>query len=260
MRSICGQESEFHRTMLSGVATGPGQPVTANKSSTHFSWHLFGAEVITKSMSKIFLVRHAESIANTEGRYQGQSYDTQLSQLGEHQAHALANHLRRLSLDRVITSPLRRTFQTAHTSAVHHGLFTIKEPRLIESNHGLWESLTKEEVASAWPDVYHSWQTQPSDTVFPQGEPFLATCERVLSWWKEIILLEGHTLVVTHDNIIRIILTHILDYPLDKLWLFKLQPAAITTIEHELGQIIKVDINSTDHLQNLQSNLALHAL
>ena len=40
-------------------------------------------------MTKIYLVRHAESLANAQGIYQGQTYDTPLSNLGKKQAAAL---------------------------------------------------------------------------------------------------------------------------------------------------------------------------
>ncbi|MEK9143344.1 MAG: histidine phosphatase family protein, partial [Patescibacteria group bacterium] len=33
-------------------------------------------------MAKIYLIRHAESIANAQGIYQGQTYDTELSVRG----------------------------------------------------------------------------------------------------------------------------------------------------------------------------------
>lgn len=56
-------------------------------------------------MAKIFFIRHAESIANTQGIYQGQTYDTPLSPLGVRQARLLAQRLARENLSFVIASP-----------------------------------------------------------------------------------------------------------------------------------------------------------
>ena len=43
-------------------------------------------------MAKIYLIRHGESIANTLSIYQGQTYDTDLSPLGNRQVYALHDY------------------------------------------------------------------------------------------------------------------------------------------------------------------------
>jgi len=68
---------------------------------------------LSTRVKSIIVVRHAESVANTEGIYQGQTYDTDLSELGKKQTKALANRLNDLELRKIITSPLKRTYKTA---------------------------------------------------------------------------------------------------------------------------------------------------
>lgn len=82
-------------------------------------------------MAKIYLIRHAESIANTQGKYQGQTYDTPLSPLGEMQSQALRNRFVGTRFDQVFSSPLKRTTQTA--MAISQNVTFASE--IVETNH-----------------------------------------------------------------------------------------------------------------------------
>lgn len=209
-----------------------------------------------KFMTKIYLVRHAESLANAQGIYQGQTYDTPLSNLGKKQAAALAKSLKGVHFDLVISSPLLRTRETA-------GYVTKKielEPRLLETNHGDWEGKHKSKIEATWPQIYTQWFTAPKHVVFPRGEPFLKTQSRVLDWWSEIISNPINLLVVSHDNIIRIIVAEVLNIDLGNIWQFHLQTAAITVIEIQNNKPKVICLNDTSHLTDLQADLSLHAL
>ena len=97
-------------------------------------------------MAKIYLVRHAESIANVQGIYQGQTYDTDLSKRGVMQAQALAQHFQYIPISRVIASPLKRTLQTATIVAFNKHLPVQLESQIIETNHGEWEGKHKDVI------------------------------------------------------------------------------------------------------------------
>lgn len=207
-----------------------------------------------------YLIRHAESVANTQGVYQGVSFNTPLSALGRLQAQALGRRALGWPFTRVITSPLSRTLETARFLTLTRRTSPIIDLDLIETNHGLWEGLPKSAISTRWPDMYQTWQLYPSQAVFPQGEAFLETQRRVLSWWRKAQFLAGHTAVVTHDNIIRIILAHLTQTHLDRMWEFPVHPAAVTVVEvtPHFSQIKK--ISDIEHLHSLRSDLSAHAL
>ena len=210
----------------------------------------------------VYLIRHGESVANTQGIYQGQTYDTDLSALGEKQVNALGVFLAQKPIDRIIASPLKRTRDTAEAIAKWHDGLTVEiDPDIIETNHGAWEGKNVHVIARLWPEEYRTWQTQPSKAVFPGGETYAETRTRALKWWKELLpTVRGITAVVTHDNIVRALLTDILGIEQDKLWNMELQPAAITKL-NITGKTVKVsEVNNTNHLEGLQANLANHAL
>ena len=212
-------------------------------------------------MAKIYLIRHAESIANAQGIYQGQTYDTELSERGNKQAQALAQCFKRVSLSRIIASPLKRTMQTATIVALNKQLSVQVEPQIIETNHGDWEGKHKEIVKKTWPWLYRKWSRFPSSTKFPQGEHFLETQKRVLGWWQLICqAVTADTLVVSHDNIIRIIVARILNRKLNKIWKFHLQPTAITEVSVTKEKVRLVSLGECKHLGGLNVDLSMHAL
>lgn len=212
-------------------------------------------------MVKIYLVRHAESVANTQGIYQGITYDTDLSEVGKKQARALDAHFKTIDIAQIIASPLKRTMQTATYVAKSKKLPIVIEKQIIETNHGDWEGKHKDTIKNTWPWVYKKWLKFPSRTKFPQGEHFLDTQKRVIEWWQKFC--QNNTedaLVVSHDNIIRVIVAKILNKNLNKIWKFHLQPTAITKVSVSKGNIVLESLGDTKHLRGLEVDLSMHAL
>ncbi len=207
-------------------------------------------------MAKIYLIRHGESVANTEGKYQGQTYDTPLSILGEKQVAALSNRFSTVLVDAVFASPLKRTVQTGR--AVSSALTLV--PDLIETNHGLWEGLSKEAIKKRWPDLYDLWLVKPSRVQFPEGEHFAQTAQRAITFVTPLLARSGTYAVVTHSNIISILLMHFLGRPLDAMWEFAIQPTSVSLIETQSDGAIVRYYNDVTHLEGLESDLSVHAI
>lgn len=206
-------------------------------------------------MARIFLVRHAESLANSQGIYQGQSYDTDLSDLGRSQAAALAHRFQGQNLDAVYTSPLKRTRQTA--AGLNQAI--IEDPVLLETDHGDWEGLSKETISTTWPNLYNLWLKNPSQVTFPGGEKYPRTQARAITWFDQIRSTNQTVLAVTHSNIIMCLIAHINNKPLDAMWNYAMQPTAVTLIEsHSPAKIIY--LNDISHLNDLKSDLSRQAI
>ena len=214
-------------------------------------------------MAKIYAVRHAESIANTMGIYQGQTYDTGLSDLGIKQATALAWAFEGKQIEQIISSPLKRTIQTANVVAKKLGLTIQAEKELIETNHGEWEGHGKSWIETNFPEILITWQTKPAMAKFPNGETFMQTIDRVGKYifhksWDE------NTLLVTHDNIVRILVAFAKNLDMNDIWEIDTDPAGITEFEivgvNGEKKLKVVEINNVEHLADLRSDLNFHAL
>lgn len=214
-------------------------------------------------MTKIYLIRHAESVANTMGIYQGQTYDTDLSALGKNQAKALAQKFKSIQIGQIYSSPLKRTKQTAQEIAEATGLEIEIDLNLLETNHGDWEGMSKEEIKKTYNGKYEGWLTNPADVYFPRGETFCETVARAEAFLTSTIFDEN-TLVVTHDNIVRSMLAIIDGKEINSIWDYDLDPAGITEIEVDYtnrDRIYKIlTINNTSHLTDLRADLSKHAL
>ncbi|HSJ83387.1 MAG TPA: histidine phosphatase family protein [Acidimicrobiia bacterium] len=93
------------------------------------------------------LIRHGQTRANTEQRWQGQG-DWGLDELGHRQAQALRDWYGQAST--VYASPLGRAQATAGYIA-SNGVVTVEG--LKEIDMGLWEDLTSDEIYETWPDL-----------------------------------------------------------------------------------------------------------
>jgi len=213
--------------------------------------------------NNIVIVRHAESIANTQGIYQGQTYDTDLSDLGKKQAKALASRLKIFGIKKVITSPLKRTHQTAKAIADEIGCEVMINEKIIETNHGKWEGKHKDWIKENFKDIYEMWLQKPSGVVFPNGESFMDTVKRTLDF-LENTEIEPYSAIVTHDNILRAMISLIKNSDIDKMWDIPLETAALNILEinkvnqKNLYRILK--LNDTGHLKGFRNNVRKHAL
>ncbi len=99
----------------------------------------------------LLVVRHGETQWNLEGRWQGH-LDSDLTELGQRQARALAKHPAMETVDRVYSSDLGRALATAHEIAVRRGLGIHREPRLRERHLGIFQGLTRAEMTERFPE------------------------------------------------------------------------------------------------------------
>jgi probable phosphoglycerate mutase len=97
---------------------------------------------------ELVLIRHAESVWNAQGRWQGQE-DPPLSPRGCAQAESLAEALGGAGVVHIVTSDLLRARATAAPIARALGLAAVPDPRLRELDVGRWGGRTRLEIAHA---------------------------------------------------------------------------------------------------------------
>ncbi len=121
--------------------------------------HLVEPPISHRRGAEIVFIRHAETVGNVAGRWQGQQ-DGTLTPDGRAQAKRLPAHLP--ELDVLYTSRLGRARETAQIIGDAVGL----EPRVVagveELGFGLWEGLTRSEIRERYPDE--------ASRVFDRGE------------------------------------------------------------------------------------------
>jgi probable phosphoglycerate mutase len=105
---------------------------------------------------RIVLLRHGRTEWNATRRYQGQA-DPPLDEVGRAQAIEVASLIAAMHPDLLVSSDLLRAQQTAEKVASLTGLDLCLDPRLRERHLGHWQGLTREEVATRFPDEFAEW-------------------------------------------------------------------------------------------------------
>ena len=213
--------------------------------------------------NNIVIVRHAESVANTLGVYQGQTHDTDLSPLGKKQAKALAARLKIFGARKIISSPLKRTHQTAKAIVDEVGCRIEINEAIIETNHGVWEGKHKDWIKENYADDYLMWLQKPSGVTFPGGEAYMDVVKRTLNF-LENTEFEPNTVVVTHDNILRAMITLINNADIDKMWDIPMETASLNFFEvnkvNNKNLFRTLKLNEVGHLAGLRNDVSIHAL
>jgi len=107
----------------------------------------------------------------------------------------------------VISSPLRRSYDTAAAAADALGLPVRVDDDLIETDFGEWEGLTFAEAAGRHPDLHRRW-LRDTGLRPPGGESFDDVAERVQRARDRIVTEhpEATVLVVSHVTPIKTLL------------------------------------------------------
>ncbi len=150
-------------------------------------------------ITTISTLRHARTDYNDQKRYAG-SIDIPLSDQGRHDAEEAAAKMRSLQFDVVITSRLRRAYETAEI--ISAGAIPIVRTRLCnERNFGILEGLTWDEVQTLEPPLLMISVGNDFHTVNPTcGESFEDLWERAKRFRRFLFHRYGgqRILVVSH--------------------------------------------------------------
>lgn len=156
-------------------------------------------------MTRVYLIRHCQSMGNIEHKFQGQ-YDADISSAGEKQLELLGLRFRNEPIDVIYTSPLKRARMTAQAIAKYHNdIEVIDEPGFIEMNVGELENRSLKELALNYPETAEKWDRYPDLCEFPGGETMAEVYERVNRALDRVIAENpGRTVVITtHGGVLR---------------------------------------------------------
>jgi len=198
------------------------------------------------------LLRHGETPHTAEKRFSGSGgHDPELSAEGLRQAAAVAERLAdNGGLDVVVSSPMRRTRQTADAVANALGLDVREVDGFRECAFGEWEGLTFAEVREGWPDQLAEWLGDPGAEP-PGGESFVDVRRRVTRARDQLLARHPRqvVLVVTHVTPTKVLVSDALGAPLSALYRMEMSPATLTEIQwFESGQASLRRFNDAAHL------------
>jgi broad specificity phosphatase PhoE len=205
---------------------------------------------------QLILVRHGESVGNSENRLQGHN-DYDLTDLGRSQALLTAERLAELGTTAVYTSPLLRAGATAGTIAQRLQV----EPQTL---HGVSEYIFGELSGSTYAELRQRFANDPklaaipaAERVYPGEEGRQVFFDRVTaSVWQVIDSHPGETVaVVSHGGPIALFCQYVLGLPYRRPMPFAINNCSLTTISVSEDAALShgerarlVQLNDTCHL------------
>jgi probable phosphoglycerate mutase len=106
----------------------------------------------------LIVLRHGQTRWNATGRFQGQA-DPPLDQVGRREAEQVAETIATMCPHLLISSDLRRAYQTALALSARTLLPITRDARLREIDLGSWTGLDHIQAARRYPDEYDQWRT-----------------------------------------------------------------------------------------------------
>ncbi len=178
-------------------------------------------------LTTIDLLRHGQPLGGN--LYRG-STDDALSEQGWGQMHnALGDHK---SWSGIISSPLKRCADFAQKWSESNRTRLEIVPDFKEIHFGDWEGKKFDEIMTSNHDLYLQHMHDPQHNSPPNGESLTDFSARVISAWHSLQnrIAGKHVLVVTHGGVIRIVLHHILQTPLNAVMRIAVPYASISRI------------------------------
>ena len=204
----------------------------------------------TGSPTRLMLQRHGQTEHSVQRRYSGRA-DPPLTGLGERQAAAAATRLASVAdVTAVLSSPLRRAWQTAEAVAGALGVPLKVHEGLIETDFGAWDGLTFAEARTRDPDLHARWLTDTSIAP-PGGESMDAAHQRVQLVRDQLVADYGAAtlIVVSHVTPIKVLLRMALEAGPSLLHRLHLDVASLSVAEFYPDGLASVRlVNDTSHL------------
>lgn len=194
---------------------------------------VLAAEYARPAMALLFLIRHGAT-DQTGRRLYGRTPGVHLSELGRQQAAALAERFAPVRLDAIVSSPLERCRETAAQLADSQELRVSTRADLLEVDYGGWTNRPLAQLART--KLWRVVQGVPSQARFPGGESLMEVQARVSKAALSIAVSRhtGLVAVVTHGDVIRLLVSHLLGTHIDQFQRIAIDAASVSVVA--LGQ------------------------
>jgi 2,3-bisphosphoglycerate-dependent phosphoglycerate mutase len=189
--------------------------------------NLFGVSTPEREGS-ITLVRHGESTWNVRRLIQGHKNAAQLTELGRDQAREVAESLKLLAFDQLITSDLARARETAEIIGAELDLTPVADSLVRERCFGVLEGEPSTMLDAASSGILDDVLVDP-DARPEGGESFRDVVTRVGVFFESVrdSLGSQRLLVVTHGGTIRALRAYVDAQPLEGLDAFEVTNCSV---------------------------------
>ncbi len=205
-------------------------------------------------MTKIILIRHGETLWNTESRIQGH-LDSPLTQTGFSQAKNLAQRFKSEEIAALYSSDLGRAYDTARYISEIKGLPILVKPCLRERNFGILQGVQKKNLASEYPEIFRYYQSHDPDYVIPEGESIKQFSQRCVECIEKLAqqCAGKRILIITHGGVLVSLFKHTLALPVDAQRRFVSSNTSVNIFSYQNGKWMLEVWGDLSHLHGAKS-------
>lgn len=166
-------------------------------------------------MTRLYIVRHCESLANLHAVLAGRA-DFDISEVGQKQLDYLSEAFKDIKLDVIYSSPLIRAYKTAQAMNRYSGCEIIKDINLQEVHLGDYDA---QPISILPKEEFDRWTYTPHLFVAPNGESVPEVGKRGFDEIKKIVGENpGKTVgIATHGGLLRSVMCQIKRLPYERL-------------------------------------------
>lgn len=198
---------------------------------------------------KIYLYRHGETEYNKARLIQGRGVDSNLNDTGRAQATAFFEAYKEQPFERLLTSTLRRTHQTA---APFEALEMVVERReeLDEISWGDWEGkAASEDMGKEYLGMLEAWSKGDYAHSLANGDSALVMQQRLQPFMTYLdTLTEERILICSHGGTLGFLIPMLLGEPLSRMPAYKHHNTGLDIFDYEQGKGTMLLQNDTQHL------------
>ena len=199
----------------------------------------------------IILVRHGETEWNVGEVFRGCA-DIGLNENGRNQATLLGTYLADTGIQAVLSSPLKRAYDTAGAIASPHNLAVQVSDSLNDLDFGEWEGLAVPQVKDKYSELFTEWSEHPERVRLPGGETLDDVQRRSMLVVEKLIReQEGAVALVTHRVVIKVLVCALLGLDNSHFWNIMVDTCGITTFRYEKSRFVLVRHNDNSFLRSL---------
>lgn len=203
------------------------------------------------NMTILYVTRHGETVWNREKRFQGHM-NSDLTQKGIQAAELLSIRMEDIDIDYIISSPIKRAYQTAEIVRGKKNVDIITDDGLKEINLGKFEGLTYDEIYEKYSDIMNKIIEDPHNVCYPDGESLNLFHKRVSESIKNILMkYEGKKiLIVAHGGVVKSIESYMNNNIIPKDWIESVVTnCSLSKYVIDGNNIVTEFYNDTKHLQ-----------
>ncbi len=197
------------------------------------------------------LIRHGQTSLHKGEVLAGWTNDPGLDFDGQQQVKKLAEHIRelfpQLHFDAIYTSPLPRAKQTAEMLSAILTIPLFMDNNLKDINIGDWAGQSLAEIANS--AIGKRYFLDPVGVRLPNGEEIVEVLDRVIPVIERIRkdFINGSAIIVSHLDVIKLILAHYSHHSLHDLHSLEMIPTAsgrIISFSQDVVQVMPKLVSS----------------